>query len=81
MGEEVGGHEGAVAVAHDGDAVWRRRRRGGAVVDGGFGASDELLDVGVVGLLKTHTSRDARHPSKGVAVTKLCPTNTDNAVF
>src|SRR6202000_1229441 len=51
VGEQVGGHEGAVAVAHDGDAVGVDDTEGGAVVDGRRGGGGELLGVGVVGKL------------------------------
>ena len=51
VGEKVGGHEGAVAVAHDGDAFGVDDTDRGAVVDGGLCGGDELLGVGVVGEL------------------------------
>jgi hypothetical protein len=48
VGEEVGGHERAVAVAADRDAFRVGDAAAGEFVDGGLGVGDELVDVGVV---------------------------------
>ncbi len=50
MGQEIGGHERAVAVTADGHAVAIADAATHQFVHGGLGAGDELLDEGVVGL-------------------------------
>lgn len=68
MREEIGGHEGAVAVAADGDAIAVGDAAAHEFVDGGLGAGDELRDVGVVGLgLAFADDRHGRIVEHGVA--------------
>jgi len=50
MGQKIDGHERAVGMAHNGDALGVNEAEASAFVDGGLGARDELIDVGIVGL-------------------------------
>ena len=52
MGEQVGGHEGAVGVAADGDPPPVRHAAADHLVDRRLGRGHELLHVGVVRLLR-----------------------------
>ena len=59
MREQVGRHERAVAVARDGHAMGIGDAAAHEFIDGGLGARDELLDVGVVGFFLAEA--DDRH--------------------
>ena len=59
MGQQVGGHEGAVAVATDGDAIAVRHAQVDHRLHRRLGVGGQLFDVGVVGLGPAHT--DDRH--------------------
>ena len=49
MSDEIHGHQGAVAVTGDTDAVRVDHTEPHAFIDSGLGIGDELLEVGVVG--------------------------------
>src|SRR6516164_8671114 len=50
MRQKIYGHERAVGMAHYGGALGVNEAEASAFVDGGLGAQDELIDVGIVGL-------------------------------
>ena len=60
MGEQVRGHQRAVAVAGDADAIAIDDAELDRLVDGRLRVVDELLEVRVVGLLRIADDRERR---------------------
>ena len=68
MSDEIHGHQGAVAMTGDTDAVGvDDHTEAHALIDSGFGIGDELLEVGVVGFLGITDDRE-RSPVDGTGI-------------
>src|SRR5271165_1111388 len=66
MSDEIHGHQGAVAVTGDTDAVGVDHTEEHALIDSGLGIGDELLEVGVVGFLGITDDRERSVVDDGI---------------
>ena len=66
MSDEIHGHQGAVAVTGDTDAVGVDHTEAHAFIDSGLGIGDELLEVGVVGFLGITDDRERSVVDDGI---------------